>query len=152
MNKAIIMGRLSGEPVFSQTESGVAKCRFTVAVQESYKNKDGSRNVDFLDCVAWRSTADFVSKFFHILTIPWVLFGFVRFQGMPFEDYILSWLRFNLFPQKRVYEDTDNSLLQELHEELLEKSIQQQHIDKMCKFNGRYFYTIQKANDYAANL
>ena len=65
MNKAIIMGRLSGEPVFSQTESGVAKCKFTVAVQESYKNKDGSRNVDFLDCVAWRSTAEFVNRFFH---------------------------------------------------------------------------------------
>ncbi len=68
-----------------------------------------------------------------ILTIPWVLFGFIRFQGMSFEDYILSWLRFNLFPQKRVYEDTDNSLLQELHEELIEASIQQQHID-----NGDY--------------
>jgi hypothetical protein len=64
-----------------------------------------------------------------ILTIPWVLFGFVKFQGMNFEDYILSWLRFNFFPQKRVYEDTENSLLQELHEELIEASIQQQHID-----------------------
>ncbi len=64
MNKAILMGRLSGEPEFSQTENGVAKCRFTVAVQEDYKNKDGSKNVDFLDCVAWRSTAEYVSRYF----------------------------------------------------------------------------------------
>lgn len=64
MNKAILMGRLSAEPEFSQTQSGVAKCRFTIAVPEDYKNKDGSRDVDFIVCEAWRSTAEYVSRFF----------------------------------------------------------------------------------------
>lgn len=68
-----------------------------------------------------------------LVTMPWVLFGFFTFQGMKFEDYIVSWLTFNLLPQKRVYEDTDGSLLQTLHEEIMEEKIVQQHIE-----NGDY--------------
>ena len=64
MNKAIIMGRLSADPELRKTESGISSCRFTVAVQEDYKNKDGSRDVDFINCKAWRSTAEYVSKYF----------------------------------------------------------------------------------------
>jgi len=64
MNKAIIMGRLSTDPELRKTESGISSCRFTVAVQEDYKNKDGSRDVDFINCKAWRSTAEYVSKYF----------------------------------------------------------------------------------------
>ena len=62
MNKAIIMGRLSADPELRKTESGISSCRFTVAVQEDYKNKDGSRDVDFINCKAWRSTAEYVSQ------------------------------------------------------------------------------------------
>lgn len=64
MNKSIIMGRLSADPEFRQTENGISVCRFTVAVPEDYKNKDGSRDVDFINCKAWRSTAEYVSKYF----------------------------------------------------------------------------------------
>ena len=64
MNKSILMGRLSADPEFRQTENGIAVCRFTVAVQEDYKNKDGSRDVDFINCKAWRSTAEYVSRYF----------------------------------------------------------------------------------------
>ena len=64
MNKAIIMGRLSADPEFRQTDNGISSCRFTVAVQEDYKNKDGSRDVDFINCKAWRSTAEYVNKYF----------------------------------------------------------------------------------------
>ena len=64
MNKAIIMGRLSADPELRKTESGISSCRFTVAVQEDYKNKDGSRDVDFINCKAWRSTAEYVSQNF----------------------------------------------------------------------------------------
>ncbi len=64
MNKAILMGRLSADPELLKTESDISKCRFTVAVQEDYKNKDGSRDVDFIKCVAWRSTAEYVNKYF----------------------------------------------------------------------------------------
>lgn len=52
MNKSILMGRLSADPEFRQTENGISVCRFTVAVQEDYKNKDGSRDVDFINCKA----------------------------------------------------------------------------------------------------
>ena len=64
MNKAIIMCRLSADPELRKTESGISSCRFTVAVQEDYKNKDGSRDVDFINCKAWRSTAEYVSQNF----------------------------------------------------------------------------------------
>lgn len=64
MNKAILIGRLAADPELRKTESGISKCLFTVAVQEDYKNKDGSRDVDFLQVVAWRQTAEFVSRYF----------------------------------------------------------------------------------------
>lgn len=80
-----------------------------------------------------RISSDILPWFIIVMTAPWVLFGFFTFQGMKFEDYIRSWLAFNFLPQKRVYEDTDDSLLQNIHEELLEESVLQQRID-----NGEY--------------
>ena len=62
---------------------------------------------------------------------------------MKFEDYIRSWFAFNFLPQKRVYEDTDGSLLQALHEELLEESILQQRIE-----NGEYDDDQEEGNNY----
>lgn len=64
MNKSIIIGRLTADPELRKTESGISKCNFTVAVQEDFKNKDGSRDVDFIKCVAWRQNAEFVNKYF----------------------------------------------------------------------------------------
>lgn len=64
MNKVILMGRLTADPELRKTESGISKCRFTVAVPEDYINKDGKRDVDFIDCTAWRSTAEYVSRYF----------------------------------------------------------------------------------------
>lgn len=63
-NKSIIMGRLTADPELRKTESGISNCRFSVAVQEDYKNKDGSRDVDYIICVAWRQTAEFVTRYF----------------------------------------------------------------------------------------
>ena len=63
-NKAIIMGRMVADPELRKTESGISNCRFSVAVQEDYKNKDGSRDVDFITCVAWRQNAEFVTRYF----------------------------------------------------------------------------------------
>ncbi len=63
-NKSIIMGRLVADPELRKTESGISNCRFSVAVQEDYKNKDGSRDVDYITCVAWRQTAEFVTRYF----------------------------------------------------------------------------------------
>lgn len=65
MNKVILMGRLTADPELRQTQSGISSCRFTVAVNRKYADKDtGERQADFITCVAWRQTAEFVSRYF----------------------------------------------------------------------------------------
>ena len=65
MNKTIIMGRLTSDPELRQTQSGISSCRFTVAVNRKFADKNtGERQADFISCVAWRQTAEFVSKYF----------------------------------------------------------------------------------------
>ena len=63
MNKAILMGRLTRDPELSQTPSGVAMARFSIAVNRRFA-KEGQQDVDFINCVAWRQTAEFICKFF----------------------------------------------------------------------------------------
>lgn len=65
MNKTVLVGRLTADPELRQTQSGVASCRFTVAVNRRYADKStGERQADFITCVAWRQTAKFVSRYF----------------------------------------------------------------------------------------
>lgn len=65
MNKVILAGRLTADPELRQTQSGVASCRFTVAVNRKFADKaTGERQADFITCVAWRQTAEFVSRYF----------------------------------------------------------------------------------------
>lgn len=65
MNKVILCGRLTADPELRQTTSGISTCRFTVAVDRKIANKETKeREADFVTCVAWRQTADFVSKYF----------------------------------------------------------------------------------------
>lgn len=65
MNKSIIIGRLTADPELRQTQSGVETCRFTVAVDRKFADKNtGERQADFITCVAWRQTASFVAKYF----------------------------------------------------------------------------------------
>ena len=65
MNHIIIMGRLTRDPEKRQTPSGVAVTSFTLAVDRGFAPKDGGeRQTDFIDVVAWRNTAEFVSKYF----------------------------------------------------------------------------------------
>ena len=64
LNKIAVMGRLTRDPELRHTESGVAVCSFTVACDRDYKAENAEREVDFIDVVAWRSTAEFVSKYF----------------------------------------------------------------------------------------
>ena len=65
MNKVIITGRLTADPELRQTQSGISSCRFTVAVNRKYADKGtGERQADFITCVAWRQTAEFVSRYF----------------------------------------------------------------------------------------
>lgn len=64
LNKAILMGRLTTDPEHKQTASGVSVVSFSIAVDRNFSNADGSRQTDFINIVAWRSTADFICKYF----------------------------------------------------------------------------------------
>ena len=58
------MGRMCSDPELRQTQSGISCCRFTVAVNRKVKNENGEYDADFISCVAWRQTAEFVSRYF----------------------------------------------------------------------------------------
>lgn len=65
MNKVILLGRLTADPELRTTQSGIASCRFTVAVNRKFADKNtGERQADFVSCIAWRQTAEFVSRYF----------------------------------------------------------------------------------------
>lgn len=64
MNKIILVGRLTKDPEVRTTSAGFNTVNFTVAVNRNFKNKEGNYDADFLPCVAFRQTADFISKFF----------------------------------------------------------------------------------------
>ena len=66
MNKVILVGRLTADPELRQTQSGVASCRFTIATDRRFADKNtGERQADFITCIAWRQTAEFVSRYFN---------------------------------------------------------------------------------------
>ena len=64
LNKIFIMGRLTRDPELRSTQSGTPVASFSLAVDRDFKEQDGSRATDFIDCVAWRSSAEFVDKYF----------------------------------------------------------------------------------------
>lgn len=64
LNKIFIMGRLTRDPELRRTQNGTAVTSFTLAVDRDFKNLDGTKDTDFIDVVAWRNTAEFVSKYF----------------------------------------------------------------------------------------
>lgn len=64
MNKAILVGNLTKDPELRTTPNGVSTTSFTVAVNRRYKSQDGQQQTDFINCVAWRNTAEFIAKYF----------------------------------------------------------------------------------------
>ena len=64
LNHITIMGRLARDPELRQTQSGKAVANFTLAVDRDYAEKGAERETDFIECVAWRGTAEFVDKYF----------------------------------------------------------------------------------------
>ena len=65
LNHIVIMGRLTRDPELRRTGSGIAVASFSVAVDRDFGGRDGGeKETDFIDCVAWRSTGEFVSKYF----------------------------------------------------------------------------------------
>ena len=65
LNHIVIMGRLTRDPELRRTGSGIAVVSFTVAVDRDFSGRDGGeKETDFIECVAWRTTGEFVSKYF----------------------------------------------------------------------------------------
>ena len=62
LNKVILGGRITADPELKKTDSGIAVCSFSMAINR--KNKDGEQQTDFVNCVAWRKTAEFVAQYF----------------------------------------------------------------------------------------
>ena len=64
MNQVILLGRITKDPELKQTQSGVPVCSFTVACDRRYQKEGEDRQADFINCVAWRQTAEFINRFF----------------------------------------------------------------------------------------
>lgn len=63
INHITCMGRLTHDPELRHTASGVAVCSFSIACERDYKDGNGEKQVDYIDVVAWRNTAEFVAKY-----------------------------------------------------------------------------------------
>lgn len=64
LNRIILMGRLTRDPELRRTGNGTKVASFSLAVDRDFKNQAGEKETDFIDCVAWRSTAEFATKYF----------------------------------------------------------------------------------------
>lgn len=64
MNRIILLGNIATDPKYITTQSGISNISFRIAVQRRYKNNNGEYDSDFITCVAWRQTADFIHKYF----------------------------------------------------------------------------------------
>ncbi|MBQ8808531.1 MAG: single-stranded DNA-binding protein [Clostridia bacterium] len=64
MNSVNLIGRFTRDPELRSTETGTSVCSFSLAVQRSFKNNDGEYEADFINCVAWKNSAEFISKYF----------------------------------------------------------------------------------------
>ena len=82
LNHIAIMGRLVRDPELRRTGNGIAVCSFTVAIDRDFAS-DGKREADFIDCVAWRQTGEFVSKYF---TKGKLIAAAGRLQTRTYED------------------------------------------------------------------
>ncbi len=65
INMVALMGRITYSPELKSTPNGLSVIRFQVAVDRTYQPKGQERQADFIDCVAWRQTAEFISRYFH---------------------------------------------------------------------------------------
>lgn len=83
LNSVSLLGRMSADPELKHTPSGVPVCTFTVAVTRSYAKQGEERQTDWLDIIAWRSTAEFICRYFRkgqMIAIKGTL------QSRSFED------------------------------------------------------------------
>lgn len=64
LNYIVVMGRMTKDPELRRTGSGTSVCSFTLAVDRDFKSQNGEKETDFIEVVAWKNTAEFVSKYF----------------------------------------------------------------------------------------
>lgn len=64
LNHITVMGRLTKDPELRRLQSGTGVASFTIACERDFSGKDGEKETDFIDCVAWHKTAEFVDKYF----------------------------------------------------------------------------------------
>lgn len=64
LNRIDLMGRLVRDPELRRTQNGTAVTSFALAVERDFKSENGEKETDFIDCVAWRNTAEFVANYF----------------------------------------------------------------------------------------
>ena len=65
MNKVTLIGRITAEPQLKLTNNGQKVCRFSLAVNRQFKNADGERKADFINCMAWQQRADLINNYVH---------------------------------------------------------------------------------------
>lgn len=63
LNHIVISGRMVREPEYRCTDSGIGWCSFTLAVDDDFKDKDGNKQTEFIDCTAWRKTAEYITTY-----------------------------------------------------------------------------------------
>lgn len=64
LNRTALMGRFTHDPEMRRTPTGVPVASFSLAVERDFKDANGEKQTDFIDCVAWRNTAEFICKYF----------------------------------------------------------------------------------------
>lgn len=64
INNIVLMGRITANPELRTTNSGISVVSFTLAVERRFQPKNGEKVTDFIDCVAWKTTAEFIEKWF----------------------------------------------------------------------------------------
>jgi len=64
MNVVCLVGRMTADPELRQTPNGTNVCSFSVAVNRQFTDANGERQADFINCVAWRQTAEFITRYF----------------------------------------------------------------------------------------
>lgn len=65
LNEAILMGRLTAAPELKATNNGISVTAFSIAIERRYQQQNGEKVTDFINCVAWRNTAEFICKYFN---------------------------------------------------------------------------------------
>lgn len=64
INNVVLMGRLTAAPELKATNNGTSVTAFTIAVERRYQQQNGEKLTDFINCVSWRNTAEFICKYF----------------------------------------------------------------------------------------